>query len=245
MKDKRGDEWYKPWVVRPDLLRSQQPRVSQPPRAAVSRNNKLLKGRSSSSTRLNDIATKLEIPETASTPPLNRMTAGYSLANLSQLGDADADAINNRYHSLCFDPGSSVNLSLDETTDSNNNDDEPSLYSLPLSNNGDLSSVNSFCLEKQRLVAQKTLSLPFKYFDSDGERYLVSPSLKEYPNSILTNKTPNKYTTARRCPSPHSKVANGVFLSQDFKENAGDTSITAKNLHHKRRTMKCKYIQNR
>lgn len=238
MKDKRGggDDWFRPWVVRPDLLRvsqQQQPRVPHKPRTGLVRHNRLLKGRSSSSTRLNDIATKLEAPE-AATPPLNRMSAGYSLANLSQLGD-DVEVYNDRFHSLCFDPSSPLNQSFDDAID-NNNEDDISLYSLPASTAGDPFSTNSFLMTKQR-IGQKTLSLPYKHFDSDGERISLTSSLiRDYHSSILTNKTPNKCGAVRRCPSPHAKLANGVFLPQDLREGPVSSPSSSRSYHSKRRT---------
>lgn len=227
MKDKRGDDWYRPWVVRPDLLRS-QPRTSR----GFGRN--LPKGRSSSSTRLNDIGAKLEILDNGTHPAPNRMTAGYSLANLSNLSDDF-----NCYHSLSFAAESAaLNRSFEDALD--DEEDEASLYSLPVNGNSDALPPASL-FAKQKMV-QKTLSLPFRYFENEwneGSKSLLSQS-RECHASILTNKTPKRGARMRRCPSPHSKIANGVFLSQDQRDD--NESLSLKLLNAKKKTnLQCEY----
>ncbi|XP_018007825.1 uncharacterized protein LOC108665564 [Hyalella azteca] len=222
MKDKRrgSEDWYRPWVIRPDLLRAPDRTVRTP--TGLGRDTGIPKGRSSSSTRINDIGAKLDILERGPTA-LNRMTAGYSLANLSQLTEDFPMDATGRFHSLCYTPELSLNRSLEDTIE--DEEDEISLFSLQLSPRGDKSHTSHF-FAKQKIV-QKTLSLPFKYFENEwSESNKHSYSLgREGRSSILTNKTPNRRPHTRRCPSPHAKIANGVFLPSEARDEADAVSL--------------------
>ena len=285
MKDKRSsdDEWYKPWVIKPDPFRTQhQSRLlSYYHSTKAAHGSSILKNRSSSSTRLQDIAgnSKLELlPE----PPPNRMTAGYSssMAHLNhipseeppqplslstgidrlQAGDPDHLPIafdrsqsttnNSDRRHQSFTMFESGPVSLNQSFDSNGyhldqlDPDEASLHSLPITESSSsplFTRLVSSATNRHRALLTKTLSLPYKQqITSEGQERPMLSLTKSSSSSLISAQTGGKNGRPRRCPSPHSKVANGVFLNQ---QSEGTEGKAFRVMHNRRRPLMGEYLK--